>query len=411
MIETNFKHTEIGLIPHDWEVKTLGKHASIFRGGSPRPIEAFITNSVDGINWLKIGDVAPTDKYFTKCVEKILPSGVAHSRRVFAGDFILSNSMSFGRPYILKIDGCIHDGWLVIQDYATSFNMEYLYYVLSSDFVKYQYISMAAGSSVQNLNKDKVACVQIITPPTLAEQERIAGALSSIDTLIGALNEQIEKKRHIKQGTMQQLLTGKKRLAGFTGEWKEVRLGDVAKMNSGGTPTSTNPAYYNGDIPFLSISDMTSSGKYIQSTEKTITQLGIENSSARLFPTGTLMYAMYASIGKCSITNIDTAISQAILGFKLSDALDRDYLYYHFCFIENIVKDMGQTGTQSNLSKKIVEDFELTIPPTIAEQRAIAAVLSGMDTEIAALEQKRDKNIAIKSGMMQDLLTGKIRLV
>lgn len=293
---------------------------------------------------------------------------------------------------------------------AVKIDSGYLLYTWRSE-PSQQQVHETFGATINQITDKDFKRILVPLPPTLAEQEKIAGALSSIDTLIGALNEQIEKKRHIKQGTMQQLLTGKKRLAGFSGEWKEVRLGDVAKMNSGGTPTSTNPAYYNGDIPFLSISDMTSSGKYIQSTEKTITQLGLENSSARLFPAGTLMYAMYASIGKCSITNIDTAISQAILGFKLSDALDRDYLYYHFCFIENIVKDMGQTGTQSNLSKKIVEDFELTIPPTIAEQRAIAAVLSRMDTEIAALEQKRDKYIAIKSGMMQDLLTGKIRLV
>lgn len=383
MQEVNFKHTEIGLIPHDWEVKTLGEILTICNGRDYKH--------------LPYGNVTV---YGTGGVIAMVNDYLYDGETICIGRKGTIDKPQYHKGKIWTVDTLF---------YTKDFEAYPLFLYYKSKTINWLSINEATG--VPSLTSKNIAKVNVALPPTLAEQERIAGALSSIDTLIGALNEQIEKKRHIKQGTMQQLLTGKKRLAGFTGEWKEVRLGDVAKMNSGGTPTSTNPAYYNGDIPFLSISDMTSSGKYIQSTEKTITQLGLENSSARLFPACTLMYAMYASIGKCSITNIDTAISQAILGFKLSDALDRDYLYYHFCFIENIVKDMGQTGTQSNLSKKIVEDFELTIPPTIAEQSAIAAVLSGMDTEIAALEQKCDKYIAIKSGMMQDLLTGKIRLV
>lgn len=122
------------------------------------------------------------------------------------------------------------------------------------------------------------------------------------------------------------------------------------------------------------------------------------------------MYAMYASLGKCSISTITIAISQAILGFKLSDNIVRDFLYYHLCYIEDSVKNMGQMGTQANLSKGIVEDFDLSLP-SLSEQRAIAAILNSMDDEIAALEQKRKKYVALKQGMMQELLTGRIRLV
>lgn len=195
-----------------WKEKKLGEDATILRGGSPRPIEDYITDSQDGLNWIKIGDVKPDDKYFRKTAEKIKKEGLSKTRQVKKGDFILSNSMSFGRPYILDIDGCIHDGWLVIQDYQKAFDMQFLYYVLCSDGVKNQYIAMAAGSSVQNLNKEKVANVTLNAPASLEEQSAIASVLSSMDEEISALEAKREKYTAIKQGMMQQLLTGKIRL-------------------------------------------------------------------------------------------------------------------------------------------------------------------------------------------------------
>ena len=195
-----------------WREKKLGEDATILRGGSPRPIEDYITDSQDGLNWIKIGDVKPDDKYFRKTAEKIKKEGLTKTRQVKKGDFILSNSMSFGRPYILDIDGCIHDGWLVIQDYQETYDMQFLYYVLCSDGVKDQYIAMAAGSSVQNLNKEKVANVILNAPASLEEQSAIASVLSSMDEEISSLEAKREKYTSIKQGMMQQLLTGKIRL-------------------------------------------------------------------------------------------------------------------------------------------------------------------------------------------------------
>ncbi len=195
-----------------WVEKKLGENATILRGGSPRPIENYITDSQDGLNWIKIGDVKPDDKYFRKTAEKIKKEGLAKTRQVKKGDFILSNSMSFGRPYILDIDGCIHDGWLVIQDYQEAYDMQFLYYVLCSDGVKDQYIAMAAGSSVQNLNKEKVANVILNAPVSLEEQTAIASVLTSMDNEIAALELKKSKYEQIKQGMMQQLLTGKIRL-------------------------------------------------------------------------------------------------------------------------------------------------------------------------------------------------------
>lgn len=208
---SKFKQTELGEIPEDWEVKMFGDYASIMRGGSPRPIQNYLTTNSDGINWIKIGDVKPEDKYIVATEEKIIPEGKSRSREVHKGDFILSNSMSFGRPYILQIDGCIHDGWLAIQNYQESFDTDFLYYLLGSDEIFEQYIEMAAGSSVQNLNKEKVA--KLLVPIfDKKEQTAIANVLSSMDKEIESLNTKLEKYRNLKTAMMQQLLTGKIRL-------------------------------------------------------------------------------------------------------------------------------------------------------------------------------------------------------
>lgn len=195
-----------------WVEKKLGEDATILRGSSPRPIEDYITDSQDGLNWIKIGDVKPEEKYLRKTAEKIKKEGLSKTRQVKKGDFILSNSMSFGRPYILDIDGCIHDGWLVIQDYQEAYDMQLLYYILCSDAIMDQYVSMAAGSSVQNLNKEKVANVLLYAPTSLQEQSAIASILTSMDDEITALEAKKVKCEQIKQGMMQQLLTGKIRL-------------------------------------------------------------------------------------------------------------------------------------------------------------------------------------------------------
>lgn len=136
---------------HGWEIKKLGEVCEIERGGSPRPIKEYLTDSQEGINWIKIGD-ADGSKYITKTKEKIKPEGIKKSRYVYSGDFLLSNSMSFGRPYILAIDGCIHDGWLVIHDTNNYFNKSYLYYYLGSSNIYQEFKRLAVGGVVNNLN-------------------------------------------------------------------------------------------------------------------------------------------------------------------------------------------------------------------------------------------------------------------
>lgn len=195
----------------DWIKKNVSSVSDIFRGGSPRPIENYIVKS-GGVNWIKIGDVDSSAKYIFRTNEQIIESGIQYSRFVHSGDLLLSNSMSFGRPYILKTEGCIHDGWLVIQNYDKYFDKEFLYYLLGSDEVLKQYKSLAAGSSVLNLNKDIVGKVVLYFPPSISEQTAIANILSDCDSEIVALEEKRDKYKEIKQGMMQQLLTGKIRL-------------------------------------------------------------------------------------------------------------------------------------------------------------------------------------------------------
>jgi len=195
-----------------WVVKKLGEVCEIYRGGSPRPIESYLTLRPDGINWIKIGDVRKNAKYIESTEEKIIPDGLSRSRFVNKGDFILSNSMSFGRPYIMKINGCIHDGWLVIQNYQNHFDRDFLYYVLGSEAILQQYKSMASGSSVLNLNKEIVKSVIINCPKSVEEQARIAITFSDMDAEITALETKLEKYKKVKLGMMQNLLTGKIRL-------------------------------------------------------------------------------------------------------------------------------------------------------------------------------------------------------
>lgn len=170
-------------IPDTWEWVKLGNVCVIARGGSPRPIKEYITTAENGINWIKIGDTEKNGKYISATAEKIKPSGVSKSRMVRAGDFLLTNSMSFGRPYILKVDGCIHDGWLVISQTKEVFDQDYLYWLLSSNYAYMQFCGKVSGAVVKNLNSDKVANSVFPLPP-LAEQKRIVAKIEELLPLI-----------------------------------------------------------------------------------------------------------------------------------------------------------------------------------------------------------------------------------
>lgn len=451
------KQTEIGLIPDDWEVKRLGDSVDILRGGSPRPIENYLTTNADGINWIKIGDVKPNDKYIRKTEEKIIPEGKSRSREVKKGDFILSNSMSFGRPYILAIDGCIHDGWLTIQKYAETFDKEFLYYLLGSDEVFNQYVQMAAGSSVQNLNKDKVADLQLKIPP-LPEQQRIAKALSDVDALISTTEKLIQKKKNIKQGAMQNLLTGKKRLPGFgnkqtdlfvpngthTKEVKDVSPEQIrlsAKMKQtelGEIPEDWEVKNINKECTIkarigwqgLKSTEYLDSGDYILITGTDfdsgfinwkscsyVTKWRFDQDKNIQIKQGDVLITKDGTIGKVAFLNeipMQGTLNSGVFVIrpKNHDKIDSVFLSLIFksFWFDSFLEQITSGSTIVHLYQKDFVKFNFPLPSK-EEQTAIANVLSSMDKEIETLNTKLEKYRNLKTAMMQQLLTGKIRLV
>lgn len=186
----------------DWEQCKLGEVVTIERGGSPRPIDAYITDASDGLNWVKIGDAPEQGRYINHTEEKIKPSGLSKTRQVFPGDLILSNSMSFGKPYIMGIPGCIHDGWLLIRNSQNVFDLKFLCHMLGTDQMLTQYKSLAAGSTVNNLNKELVSNA-VVSVPNKPEQERIGAFLESIDDVITLHQRKLEKLQKIKKSLLE----------------------------------------------------------------------------------------------------------------------------------------------------------------------------------------------------------------
>lgn len=415
MVKKGYKQTEIGMVPGEWSVSDFGSKVKIYRGGSPRPIQDYLTQAQDGINWIKIGDVREGDKYITSTEEKIIPAGVARSRTVHAGDFILSNSMSFGRPYILNIDGCIHDGWLTIQEYEKTFSKNFLYYLLSSDSVYQQYISMAAGSSVKNLNKEKVSAL-VVAYPDIKEQERIADALSDIDSLIATLEKQISKKKAIKQGAMQELLTGKRRLPGFSGEWETRTLHEMSnEMVDGPFGSNLKTEHYTTErqVRIIQLSNIGEAGWNNANVKYTTFSHAAELQRCIVQP-GSILIAKMMPAGRaiiCPDNEKSYILGSDVVKVVPNSSVDRRYLVYATksrFYLDQIADDtQGSTRARTSVSK--LRKTAILFPEK-DEQIAIADILSEMDMEIAALEGKLAKYRQVKQGMMQQLLTGKIRL-
>lgn len=212
------------ILPLGWSIERFGKIADIERGGSPRPIKDYITNDTEGLNWIKIGDTVKGSKYIISTHEKIRKEGLFKTREVFPGDFLLTNSMSFGRPYITKINGCIHDGWLRIHP-PEILQKDYLYNLLSSSYVMRFFIATATGAVVQNLNKDKVRLLPLPIPP-LAEQHRIVAKVDELMALCDQLEQQTEQSISAHQTLVDTLLNAlvnsEQDAMAFADSWKLI---------------------------------------------------------------------------------------------------------------------------------------------------------------------------------------------
>ena len=413
-VKPGYKQTEVGVIPEEWEVKPL-RDVFDLKSGVAFSSEYF--SNVGPIVLTPGNFRLEGGLYFEERNTKRY-SGSYSSKMTFSrGDLLIvmtdltPDCNLLGKPAFVESDEVILHNQRIGRVVFKNKDVEprLLFYLLLSKHYLGRIKEQVTGSTVRHTSNKSIYCVELAFPP-LPEQRAIAEALSEVDGLLGGLDRLIAKKRDLKQAAMQQLLTGKTRLPGFHGEWEAKRLGDVADMGSGGTPPSSVPGYYDGDIPWASISDMTKGGKVILSTDRNLTPAGFTNSAAQMFPVATILYAMYASLGECSIAGISLCTSQAILGIRPKNKLSGSYLYYFLMSLKCIVKTLGQQGTQANLNKGMVQDFRLSLPP-LPEQTAIAEVLTEMDAELAALEQRREKTRALKQAMMQELLTGRTRLV
>ena len=230
----------------EWEKCRFKDVVRLFRGSSPRPIiEYLTTDNEEGVNWVKIGDVPTSGRIITSTEEKITKEGAKKSRHVYVGDLILSNSMSYGLPYIMGIEGCIHDGWFVLRDYEQNFNKDYLCNLLISDIVQKQYKKIAAGGVVQNISSDLVNSVYI-SIPSLDEQRKIAGLLSLIDERIATQNKIIEKLESLIKGIRNDVFGKLRKSVGFN-----AMIGDVLSYEQPQSYLVEDTEYTNEGTPVL----------------------------------------------------------------------------------------------------------------------------------------------------------------
>jgi len=231
----------------NWTYKKLGEVCTIERGGSPRPINEYITDDSNGLNWIKIGDAKEGSKFITSTKEKIKPEGLKKTRLVHKGDFILSNSMSFGKPYILDIDGCIHDGWLVIHDDNGTFDKSYLYYLLGSPNMYKEFQRLAVGGVVNNLNSEIVRNVVVPIPP-IETQSRSVSELDLLQSIIDKQKTQLKELDNLAQAVFYDMFGDP--VENDKG-WEVKKLGEVTNKISDGV--HAKPNYTEAGMPFISV--------------------------------------------------------------------------------------------------------------------------------------------------------------
>ena len=418
MVARGYKDTEIGVIPIEWDVVELENVLTIQRGASPRPINKFFTENEDGVSWIKIGDIQKDAKYIVKTKQKITQEGAKQSRAIEPKDFVLSNSMSFGRPYISKIYGCIHDGWLLLRNKnENNLSNNFLYEILSSDLAKNQFKRFAAGSTVNNLKSETVSTVKIPLPP-LKEQEKIADILSTADAKIDAIELQIEKAETLKKGLLQKLLSEgighskfkESEIGKIPESWEVVELNDLcSKIVGGGTPNSKIDDYWkNGTIYWATVKDMDNS-KYLSKTQDTITDLGLKNSSANLIPANSIITATRMGLGRFFINTVDMAINQDLKALIIKERYDKNFIFWSLVSKSDFILSLGTGTTVKGIRLEEFKTIKFTIPP-LREQKQIADILSTADEKLEVLRAKKEKYETLKKGLLQKLLSGEVRV-
>ena len=298
-----------------WEYKKLGDVCTVERGGSPRPIDKFITNDENGINWIKIGDTSDS-MYITSTAQRIMKEGMKKSRYVKPGDFLLSNSMSFGRPYILKIDGCIHDGWLVLRDEEKVFDKRFLYYYLSSKSTYKKFEAMAVGGVVNNLNSEMVRNTYVPIP-NKDVQLKIANQFDMVRSILESRKKELLLLENLVRARFVEMFgEGLK----DDGKFKLKPISEIGQVVSGATPKTSRYEYWNGDNVWITPAELSDESFVIYDSERKLTYEGVDSCAVTLLPVGTVILSSRAPIGKVAIAGVEMYCNQ---GF-VRDGLDAE---------------------------------------------------------------------------------------
>lgn len=430
MKETKFKQTEVGMIPRDWEVKKLGDIAQYRRGSFPQPYG--LPKWYDGkgaMPFVQVADVS-TDSFCLNSETKQQISTLAQPMSVFVpkNSVLVTLQGSIGKVAITQYDSYVDRTLAIFKAYNLPMSSIYFSYQLSKKFAIER--EKAPGGIIKTITKEAFSDFCLPLPPTIKEQQRIANALSDVDTLIANLEKLIAKKKNIKQGAMQQLLTGKKRLPGFAPAKPTYKQTELGKIPTDWEIIFIKRNYFlKGRIGWqgLKASEFKTEGPYLVTgtdfvngrvnweTCYHITEKRYEEDPALHVQLNDLLITKDGTVGK--VAYIDkkpekvSLNSHLLIIRPLRDFLNNKYLYYvlNSPFFETYFNQVQTGTTMASLSQAKISEFSYPLP-SFNEQTAIANILSDMDTEISALETKLAKYRTLKTGMMQQLLTGKIRL-
>lgn len=417
MKETKFKDTEIGKIPEEWEVRTINSFCSVKTGpfGSMLHAEDYVAK----------GTPIVTTEHFKNgilpLVGKDIPQVGIEDLKRMSSYTLTKDDIVFSRVGSVDINALVtvrQKGWLFsgrvlrVRPFKQTDSL-YLHYGLLKHSVRSDIVSRAVGLTMASINTKILGETELSLPP-LNEQRRIASALTSIDNLIASLGKLIKKKKNIKQGAMQQLLTGQIHLKGFSEPWVNYTIDELFDLGNGYTPSKSNPAYWtNGTIPWFRMEDIRTNGRILKDSIQHITPEAVKGSG--LYPKYSIILSTTATIGEHALLIADSQANQQFT--FLNRKVNRKNMismmfFYHYCFIlGKWCRDNINAGGLLAVNMEDLKNHSIYMPQSIAEQRTIANILSKMDNEITALETKKAKYEAIKQGMMQQLLTGKIRLI
>ena len=409
------RQAEVGIIPADWRLSNLSEISAFITKGS--------TPTTYGFKWVSSGVLFLRSECVAEAgldlSQSMFISEAAHASlqrsAVRVGDLLVTITGYVGRVVIFRgpDHANINQHIARVRINSSLVCSRFVYHYLSLPQVRSRFNTITTGQAYPQISLKQVRGTEIPLPPTRAEQEAIAEPLSDADALIESLEQLLAKKRQLKQGAMLKLLGGKKRLPGFRGRWGVKRLEELTVIRSGGTPSTRRAQFWDGGIPWCTPTDITAlkGQKYLLATERTISRLGLESSSAEIIPSGSVVMTSRATIGECAINRIPVATNQGFKNLVPRESVDVELLYYLLLTQKQGFVRLCGGSTFLEIGKAQLAAFEVRIPLAKDEQTAIATILSDMDAEIAALEARHDKTRDLKQAMMQELLTGKTRLV